>query len=259
MREISIVMPAYNAENYVAESIESVLAQSYTDYEFLILDDCSTDHTLQIIDQYAAKDNRIVVIKNKQNLGVAETRNRGFQAARGKWIALIDSDDVWVRDKLKKKMGFIQNHPNAFLTYTASQFMDMQGNRYSYVMHADKQIDYHTLLRKNLISCSSVIVDRSLMISVGMANDDISEDHAAWLKILKKISYAYGLDEPLLVYRISKTSRSGARLRAAYRQYGCYRYIGKNALSAMALTVLYTFYSVRKRRNIRKSLLESTN
>ena len=250
---VSIIMPAYNCEKYITEAIASVINQTYQNWELIVIDDCSQDNTVNIVKRLALEDTRINLYQNERNVGVSKTRNKGLSIAKGQWIAFLDSDDCWASEKLEKQMEFIKAHPNALLTYTASKFMDTQGNRYSYIMHAEKCVDYHAILRKNLISCSSVIVDRSLMISVGMVNDDITEDHATWLKILQKIPYAYGVDDPLLIYRISKTSRSGARLRAARRQYGCYRYIGKNILSAAMLTALYAFYSIQKRRKIRNS------
>ena len=250
---VSIIMPAYNCERYIAEAITSVINQTYPNLELIVIDDSSQDNTANIVKKLALKDMRINLYQNERNMGVSKTRNKGIEIAKGEWIAFLDSDDCWTSDKLEKQMEFIKAHPNALFTYTASMFMDTQGKRYSYIMHVEKYINYHTLLRKNLISCSSVIIDRSLMISVGMVNDDITEDHAAWLKILQKTPYAYGIDYPLLIYRISKTSRSGARLRAARRQYGCYRYIGKNILSAAILTILYAFYSSKKRRKIKNS------
>ena len=100
---VSVIMPAYNAEKYIEEAVSSVLSQTYKNWELLILDDCSSDCTAEIAEYFASLDTRIRLLRNPQNMGVAKTRNRGFDIAKGEWIALLDSDDVWHSDKLEKR------------------------------------------------------------------------------------------------------------------------------------------------------------
>lgn len=101
---VSVIMPAYNAEKYIEEAVSSVLSQTYKNWELLILDDCSSDCTAEIAEYFASLDTRIRLLRNPQNMGVAKTRNRGFDIAKGEWIALLDSDDVWHSDKLEKQL-----------------------------------------------------------------------------------------------------------------------------------------------------------
>ena len=138
---VSIIMPAYNCEKYITEAIASVINQTYQNWELIVIDDCSQDNTVNIVKRLALEDTRINLYQNERNVGVSKTRNKGLSIAKGQWIAFLDSDDCWASEKLEKQMEFIKAHPNALLTYTASKFMDTQGNRYSYIMHAEKCVD----------------------------------------------------------------------------------------------------------------------
>lgn len=253
MPYVSIIMPAYNAEAFVESAINSVLAQTYTDYELIVINDSSTDSTAEIVSRIAATDKRILFFDNKVNLGVSATRNLGVLKASSDWIAFLDSDDMWRNDKLFKQIELIATHPDAVIVYSGSSFIDNNGKPYNWIMPAEPKMTYNMLLKRNLLSCSSIMVRKDAICKTGMANDKMHEDYSAWLKILKDVKYAYGLNEPLLIYRLSHNSKSSNRLKSAKMTYRSYRYVEYNPIMALILTVRYAFYSISKRQKIKRS------
>ena len=249
---VSVVMPAYNASKTIESAVASVLNQTFDDFELIIINDCSNDDTEKKIEMLLQSDKRIRYIKNQNNSGVAYSRNHGVSVACGKWIAFLDSDDMWRKDKLEKQLQLVNDNSNALITYTASAFMDWEGNGYNYIMPVSDKIDYKGLLRKNLLSCSSVMVKKELIEKYKMPSDDMSEDYAVWLMILREVDYAYGINEPLLIYRLSKNSKSSSRIKAFKMHFNAYRYVGYRVVHALILTGLYTFYSIAKRKNIKE-------
>ena len=135
MPKISIITPAYNCEKYLEQSVDSVLSQTWQDWELLIIDDCSKDNTYALMQKIAKKDKRIRILQNPQNSGAAATRNNGVRQAAGEWIAFIDSDDLWEPDKLEKQMALSAKNPEAAFVFTGSAFIDAQGNRIAHILH----------------------------------------------------------------------------------------------------------------------------
>ena len=200
MPKISIVTPAYNCEKYLEEAVNSVLAQSFEDWELLIIDDCSKDATWLRMQTLAKQDNRIRIFQNRHNSGSAATRNNGIRQARGEWIAFLDSDDLWRPEKLERQMSVLRKHPDASFLFTGSAFIEDDGMTIAHVLHVPEKVSRKKLLKQNVISCSSVLIRRELMLEFPMPEEDgIHEDFATWLAILSKIPCAYGVDEPLLV------------------------------------------------------------
>ncbi len=251
MSFVSVIMPAYNAEAFIEDAINSVLKQTYTDFELIVIDDCSTDSTASIVLRMADIDSRIHYFQNKNNSGVSVTRNFGISKAAGEWIAFLDSDDMWREDKLQKQIELLDAHPDAIITYTACSFIDFSGKPYKYIMSAEPEMTYKMLLKRNLLSCSSIMVKKEVICKIGMASDKMHEDYSAWLMILRNTKCAYGINEPLLIYRLSQNSKSSNRLKSAKMIYHSYRYVGHAPVRAMALTFRYTFYSVSKRLKIK--------
>ena len=247
---VSIVMPAYNAARFIGDAIRSVQAQTVEDWELLVIDDGSRDGTVRLAERLASADSRIRLLKNERNRGVSETRNRGVRKARGEWVAFLDSDDLWREDKLERQLALIEAHPGAALTYTASAFMDEDGKPYDYVLPAREEISYKELLRHNLLSCSSVMARRDVLLRHPFPGDAMHEDYAVWLEILKEVPCACGVNEPLLIYRMYPGSKSGNRLNSARMLYRTYRHAGCGPLRSGAMLLPYTLYSVRKRRRI---------
>jgi len=242
-------MPAYNAEKTIKASLESVFEQTFNDFELIIVDDCSTDRTRTICEAFAALDSRIRVLSNDENKGVAASRNRGVNEACGQWAAFLDSDDLWHPSKLERQLAFIAE-TGAKISYTASKFIDSDGHEYDYILRAERDLTYDMLLRRNLMSSSSVVVGREIMQKYKFPEGQLHEDYVVWLRIVQDTGTAYGLDEPLLVYRLSKTSRSGRRLRSGLMLYRSYRTVGYGALQACLMTFRYAKYSLSKRRKM---------
>lgn len=210
---VSVIMPAYNAEKYIGEAIASVCVQTYENWELLILDDGSADRTAEIAQAYAQRDARIRVLRNPQNMGVARTRNRGFDLARGEWIALLDSDDRWRAQKLEKQLT-LAVHSGSRLLYTSyALFADAE--REMRVYRVPQSVDYRRLLGENVIGCSTVLLHRSLLERLRFREDVFHEDYALWLAILRGVDSAAGCTEVLADWRISEQSRSFDKRAAA--------------------------------------------
>ena len=247
---VSIIMPAYNAGRTIANAIDSVLAQTFADWELFVIDDGSSDDTLTIAEGYAETESRICILKNDVNQGVSRSRMRGIEAADSPWIAFLDSDDFWRNDKLEKQFAMLEKHPDAQILFTASAFISEAGDRYTYVMEVPERVTYKQLLRGNVMSCSSVMVKRELMLRYPMEDDRLHEDFASWLQILKEVPYAYGINEPLLIYRLSDNSKSANRIGSAGMVYRTYRFLKYNVIASSVMTFRYALYSIRKRRRI---------
>lgn len=249
----SIIMPAYNAERYIEESIKSVISQTFSDWELIIIDDCSLDQTPAICKNYTEYFQNIQYYRNPSNQGVAESRNRGVSVANGEWIAYIDSDDCWHPQKLELQLNLAEEKHACFI-FTGSAFINQNSIPMEYSLSVPPDINYKELLKQNIISCSSVLIHRNLMIRHPMENGSkMHEDFAAWLQILKeeKIS-AYGINKPLLIYRISNASKSGNKIKAGIMTYRVYRHIGISIIPACYYWICYFFRSLNKYKHLVK-------
>lgn len=251
---ISIIMPAYNCEKYITQAVKSVIEQTYQNWELLIINDASNDSTPNIINALAKMDLRIFTYNNEENKGVSETRNRGVSLAKGAWIAFLDSDDMWMKKKLEKQVEFLKNNETAELIFTGSAFMNEENHRAEYVLHVPQKVGFRELLKQNVISCSSVLIKKEHLLTYKMPSDKLHEDYTVWLRTLKKGKAAYGLDEPLLIYRISSNSKSGNKLKAAKMQFRVYRFVGLNVCLASYYMVWYAVRNIKKYRRIQRSL-----
>ena len=247
---VSIVMPAFNAAVSISESIDSVLKQTYGVWELLVINDCSCDSTEDVVRSYREKDSRIVILTNDENQGVSNTRNRGVREAKGDWIAFLDSDDLWTPDKLEQQMRLVHSKKTSGktpdLVFTGSAFIDNSGKPAAYQLEVPERISYHELLKQNLISCSSVLVRKELALKYPMKHDDMHEDYAVWLQILKNGGHAYGINQPLLIYRLSKSSKSGNKKKAAVMTYKVYRFMGLNSVQSFYYFCWYAYRNLKK-------------
>ena len=246
---ISIIMPAYNAEKYIGHAIESVLAQTYADWELIVIDDASFDGTAALIARYQAQDPRVRYIRNPHNLGVAESRNRGVAEAKGEWVALLDSDDAWREDKLQKVWQFVSRgiYSDIGFIFTGSAFMDADGSPIDAYLSAPEKIGFGELCKQNLISCSSVVILKKYLLKYPFPHDPaIHEDFAVWLSVLRDGTRAYGIDEPLLIYRVSPDSRSGNKRKAARMTLNTYKYVGIPLPKRVESFVSYAMRGLRK-------------
>lgn len=221
---ISIVIPVYNSEKYIEETIQCILAQTCPDWEIIFVDDCSKDRSVQIIESHQARDSRMHLYRNKQNMGLAFTRNQGIAKACGRYLAYMDADDLCDRDKLEKQLRFMKKTGCAFC-FTGYEFAGPDGVRNGKVVHVPKKIDYKGALKRTTISTITVMFDRNQIPTdvLTMPLNARGEDTATWWKILRHGYVAYGIDEPLSVYRRYPGSRSSNKLDAAWGTWKMYR------------------------------------
>ena len=198
---VSIVIPVFNTELYLIECIESVIKQTFEDWELILINDFSTDNSQNIIDAYADKDSRIISIKNESNLGSGPTRNKGIESARGRFLCFLDSDDIWQPNKLELQLQFMEsnNYPFVFSSY---DFIGSEGNKIkSPKIVTTQPVDYHFLLKRTEIFTSTVMIDLNQIGRFLMPHHRRKQDYGLWLSILKSGQIAYGMQEILASYR----------------------------------------------------------
>lgn len=192
-------MPSYNSEAYIQESIESVLNQTYRNWELLITDDNSIDNTVKIVEGLSHLDSRIKLHIQIENCGAGVARNNAIERSQGKYIAFLDSDDKWHPEKLKKQVAFMQQNKVA-LSYTAYSKFDSKGLKGT--IKPPTKVNYRKLLNSNVIGCLTAMYDVEILGKIYMPSIRKRQDMALWLSILKKTPYAYGLAETLAYYRV---------------------------------------------------------
>ena len=211
---LTVVMPAYNAERYIAESIDSVITQTIEDWELIVVDDGSTDATKDIIARYQKRDPRIRLLTTPTNAGPAHARNIGLDHARGDLIAFIDSDDIWYPEKTAKQLAAMER-VHADICYTA-YIRQRDGHDTATVVRVPASVTYRSMLCRNMIACSTAIVRRATCSDARMPPIKRRADHGYWLALLRDGSRAaIGLNEPLLRYRLHPDSLSANKLVAA--------------------------------------------
>lgn len=236
---VSVIMPAYNCENYIEEAIQSVLVQKVP-LELIIIDDCSADKTEEIVKSFR-QDNRVIYVRNEGNMGVAASRNKGMRLARGKYIAFLDSDDYWTEDKLEKQTALMEEK-QAVLSSTGRELMDKDGKLSGKMIGIKEEIRYKELLKGNVLNTSGVMVLAEVAKRYPMEQEHLHEDYIMWLSILKDYDVAYGINEPLLKYRVMKGTKSANKLNSAKMTFGVYRHMGLNILQSC---YYFCFYAVR--------------
>lgn len=242
---ISIIVPVYNAGIYIEETISMVRAQTCIDWELILVDDCSEDNSSQIIKNYMdlVKDERIRLIKKEKNEGAAMARNTGMEAAKGRYIAFLDADDIWMADKLEKELAFMKKKQAAFV-FTAYEFGDENARGTGNIVHVPKVLTYKQALSRTIIFTTTVLLDREKTGSELIRMPKVkSEDTATWWKILKSGIDAYGLDEVLAIYRRPAKSLSSNKLEAVRRIWNLYRKEEKLSLPYSCYNLL--FWAVR--------------
>ncbi len=247
---VSIITPVYNAERFVAETIKSVQAQTYTNWEMILVDDVSSDNSEKIIKEFQEKDNRIKYIKLKENSGAAVARNTAIENARGRYIAFLDSDDLWKSNKLETQINFMKENKYGF-TFASYELMSEDGNNLNKVVKVPQKINYDGLLKNTIIGCLTVVIDRNLVGDFKMPLLRKGQDTATWLKILKNYKYAYGINENLANYRLVKGSISSNKIGALKRTWNTYRNVEKLSLiKAWYVFSCYVINALKKRVQI---------
>lgn len=236
---VSIITPSYNSASYIAETIEGILAQTYPFWELLITDDCSTDNSVEIIEEYTRKDPRIKLQKLEKNGGAGVCRNKSIEAARGRYIAFCDSDDVWMPQKLEKQLAFMEKKKCA-LTYSSYMLMSEEGCEKGIAVCRSK-LNYHQLKRNNEIGCLTAMYDTEKVGKMYMSSIQKRQDWGLWLEILAKCKVAYGIKEPLAYYRIRSGSISNNKFALVKHNINMYRTILKFSALKAYLFFLFVF------------------
>ena len=221
MALVSVITPAYRAGLVIGATIESVLQQTFADFEMLIVDDVSPDDTVDVVQRYAAGDSRIRLLQHRTNHGPAGARNTALSAASGRFVAFLDSDDLWLPEKLERHVRFMERHRPA-VSYTQYRRIDGTGTPVSEVIDVPERLDYRSLLKNTAITTSTVIVDRSATGPFQMPAV-FYDDYACWLGFLKRNLVALGLREDLTRYRVLGGSYSRNKLRSAAQVWRIYR------------------------------------
>ena len=245
---VSIIMPSYNTGKYIAETIASVMAQTYTDWELIIVDDASTDNTAEVVQNVATTNaSKIRFLQNVHNSGAAVSRNRALREARGKWIAFLDSDDLWAPEKLQKQLDFMVKNGYAF-SYTKYEEIDEDGKPTETIVGGPKRISKTGMYNYCWPGCLTVMYDREVVGDIQVADIRKNNDYAMWLKAVCKAKCTL-LPEKLAFYR----KRTGSISRHSYISlvkwhYKLYREAeGMNPVSSLWITGRNLFFGVWKK------------
>ncbi|MBN9004594.1 MAG: glycosyltransferase family 2 protein [Rhizobiales bacterium] len=242
---VSIITPAYKAAGYIGKTIESVITQTYPNWEMLITDDCSPDNTRDVIGRYAASESRIKLIAQQVNQGPAMARNASLASASGRYIAFLDSDDWWLPEKLAHQLDFM-GRTNAPLSYTQFRRVDQNGDNEGRVIVVPDSLTYHQLLGNTAIATSTAILDRTQTGDVRMIKT-YYDDFVLWLSVLRRGYTALALHEDLMRYRVVQGSVSRGKVNSAKKVWETYRQIeGFGPLRASFYFSQYTFNAIKK-------------
>ena len=244
---VSVITPCYNMENFVAETVHSVINQTYPHWEMIIVDDASTDQTDAILKSLAEQDERIKITINKGNPGIAESRNQAIQMAQGHYLAFLDADDLWHPEKLEIQLRFMQENHCGF-SYSSYDLIDETSKQLGKTVTAKEDMSYHSYLRNTIIGCSTVMLDTNLVGSVTVPRFRTSEDTATWLDILRQGHVARAIKQPLVSYRIRRKSASSNKLKASHDLWIVYRRHEKLPFfKALRYFCCYVFNAIKKR------------
>ena len=244
--KISIIVPVYNAEKFIKETIRSVLSQTKQEWELLLVDDCSTDSSCDIISSF--DDERVKLIRQEVNHGAYAARNRGLSEAEGRYIAFLDADDIWEPEKLEHEFDFMSKN-NAGFVFTGYEFADENGVGKGSIVRVPKTLPYKKALHNTTIFTSTVMIDRNIIPDDLIRMPNIkSEDTATWWNILKAGYTAYGLDENLVRYRRVRGTLSSNKLEAQRRIWRLLRDIaGLNVIQSAWHFCLWAILAVYRR------------
>lgn len=245
--KVSIIMPTFNVAQFVSQSIDAILAQTYQNWELIIIDDCSTDDTRMILDKYS--DSRITLVKLTINVGAGEARNAGIALASGRFIAFCDSDDIWDKYKLEKQLKFMSDK-SAAISHTSFRFIDYSNKDISGKVEASSVVDLALNLKKTEIGTSTAVIDRHLINeNVSFSPIRARQDLKLWISLLSKGHVSHGLDEVLVNYRVRKGSVSSNKIRMLFVTLGIYWNITTlNPILRLHYYCCYVFNAIKKRR-----------
>lgn len=219
---VSVIMPSHNSAGYISEAIDSVIQQTHTKWELIVIDDASTDNTVSIVEDLSKQDSRINIIKNSTNQGPGFARNAGIKASKGDFIAFLDSDDFWLPKKLEIQLNFMKKH-NQYMCFSSYLLMDEQGNRIPRMIEALPFLTYDKLLRSNYVGNLTAIYDVRKTGKILSPKLRKRQDWGLWLTLIKKFGTVKGILEPLAIYRIRKESLSRNKYSLLIHNFKIYR------------------------------------
>ena len=238
---VSIITPVYNSEKYISDTINSVLAQTYTNWEMLIADDCSSDNSAEIINRYT--DSRIKYIKLESNSGAAIARNKALEKAKGNYIAFLDSDDAWKPEKLEKQLKFMMEKDVGF-SFAGYEIIRDKKNK---IIEVPDTLNYNQFMKNTIIGTLTVMLSRKHVGDVRIVDVKKDHDSMTWAKLLRQGNIAYGLNESLAYYRKVEGSISNNKIKAAKNHWNNLRQIEKLSLpKAMYFYFFYVINAIKK-------------
>ena len=243
MEKVSVIVPMHNSSKHIQECIESVINQTYKNIELIIVDDKSTDNSLEIAE--SIKDERIKIIKLSQNVGAAMARNRGIDEASGEYICFLDSDDYWYKEKIEKQVKFIKENDYTFI-YSAYEFLKENKKHIAYV---PESITYKQALKNTTIFTSTVMFNMKYLNKkdIYMENVKRGQDTLTWWKVLKKGITAYGINKPLAIYRVGEKSLSSNKLKALKRTWYIYKLQDLSFVKRVYCFIWYIINAIKRR------------
>lgn len=224
---VSIITPLYNSEKFIEETIESVLKQTYDNWEMIIVDDCSADLGPNIVKKYSEKDSRIKYVKMDKNSGAALCRNKAIELSEGEFIAFLDSDDLWLEKKLEEQIKFMKKNNYAITFHNYEQINEGSTSLNKIIKVPKNPVTYKSYLLTNPIGCLSGMYSVKKIGKQYMPILQNREDTAFWLKLLKIEKYIYGIDENLAQYRVRKNSLSSKKIGLVKHHWFLYREVEK--------------------------------
>ncbi|MCM8532837.1 MAG: glycosyltransferase [Lentisphaeraceae bacterium] len=241
---VSVITPTYNSEHFIMQTYESLLSQSFKNWEWLVTDDCSTDKTYHFLENLSRNDSRIQIFKNIENSGAAVTRNTSLKMAKGDFVAFLDSDDLWKPEKLLKQIQFMGKDIN--FSFTSYDIIDESGKPTGQIVDANQKgkFSYDDMLKKKAtLGCSTVMLRRNAFKDLQMPLLRTGQDYGLWLKLLKTNNEAYVVGSTLTSYRITTNSISRNKFKKAKRQWQIYRSVEK--LSLIKSSICFCNYAWR--------------
>lgn len=253
---VSIVTPSYNSEKYILETYNSIKNQTYRNWEWIIIDDCSSDRTVEIIKKEILKDNHVKLIINEKNIKAAASRNKGIEISKGDYITFIDSDDLWGNIFLEKQLNLL-NKEKAHVVFSSYRRVseDLKTNLGDYIV--PEKITYKDLLKTNYMSCLTTVYKKNRFSSLRF-NESLKmhEDYVMWLNLLEKEKIAYANKKVLAFYRIRENSTSRNKLKNLFYMYFVLRKIKKfSKYKSINILLNYIYYGIKKNKEIIKNSL----
>lgn len=210
---VSVIMPIYNAEKYLVSALESIFIQDYKDIEIILVDDCSRDNSEKIIVDLQKEHPEIVYFRQSKNMGAGVSRNKALELAKGQYVAFLDSDDIWLPNKISKQIELMKSSGNPF-SYTAIEMIDDKGVIKKGKRSIKETCDYKYLLHNTIIATSSVVIDRMVVGEFWMSLRRGGQDYATWLMLLRNGTIASGINEVLVRYRVTQGSLSSNKFKS---------------------------------------------